>query len=121
MEGSRDDIIVSLLVSALLEKLSSQALRDFGSVWCVQSALQQLSDVLEKIQELLELAEQAQTKNILVKRCLRSLRDVAYRAEDILDVFIYEAHKEKDERYGGRKLASKQEADSKSQNQVQEA
>ncbi|XP_042476219.1 putative disease resistance RPP13-like protein 1 [Macadamia integrifolia] len=103
MEKISDDIIVSLLVAVLLEKLSSQALRDFGLVWCVLSELRTLSDVLENIQGLLNFAEQAQTKNHLVKHCLRNLRDVAYSAEDILDEFIYEARKEKDERYvGGR-------------------
>ncbi|XP_042490708.1 disease resistance protein RGA2-like [Macadamia integrifolia] len=104
MDRSSDDIIVSLFIAVLLDKLSSEALRDFGSVWCVKSELRAFSDVLGKIQELLKFAEQAQTKNILVKRCLRNLRDVAYQAEDILDEFIYEALKEKDERYGGRKV-----------------
>ncbi|XP_042498122.1 putative disease resistance protein RGA1 [Macadamia integrifolia] len=105
MERSRENIIVSLLVPVLLEKLSSQALMDFGSVWCVQSELLALSDVLGKIQELLKFAEYSQSKNILVKRCLRNLRDVAYRAEDILDEFMYEARKGKDERYqGGNKV-----------------
>ncbi|XP_043698632.1 putative disease resistance RPP13-like protein 1 [Telopea speciosissima] len=99
MERSRDDIIVSRLVAILVEKLSSQALRDFGLVWCVASELHTLSDVLENIQGLLNFAKQAQTKNHLVKHCLRNLRDVAYRAEDILDEFISEARKEKDERY----------------------
>ncbi|XP_042508190.1 putative disease resistance RPP13-like protein 1 [Macadamia integrifolia] len=93
MERSSDDIIVSLLVSVLLDKLSSQALKDFGSVWCVQSALRELSDVLGNIQQLLKFAEQAQTNNLLVKRCLRNLRDVAYQAQDIMDEFIYEALK----------------------------
>ncbi|XP_043694366.1 disease resistance protein RGA2-like [Telopea speciosissima] len=101
MERSNEDIIVSLRVAVLLDKLSSDALRDFGSVWCVQSELRVLSDLFGKIQELLKFAEQAQAKNILVKRCLRNLREAAYRAEDILDEFIYEACKEKDERYGG--------------------
>ncbi|XP_043694330.1 disease resistance protein RGA2-like [Telopea speciosissima] len=101
MERKNDDIIVSLHLAVLLDKLSSDALRDFGSVWWVQSELRVLSDLFEKIQELLKFAEQAQAKNILVKRCLRNLREVAYRAEDILDEFIYEACKEKDERYGG--------------------
>ncbi|XP_042484017.1 putative disease resistance protein RGA1 [Macadamia integrifolia] len=104
MEASSNHIIVSFLVSVLLDKLSSEALRDFGSVWCVESELRALSDVLQYIQELLEFAEQAQAKNILVKRCLRNLRDVCYRAQDILDEFIYEALEEKDERYGGKKL-----------------
>ncbi|XP_043694367.1 putative disease resistance protein RGA3 [Telopea speciosissima] len=102
--GSSDDIIVSHIVAVLLDKLSSEALRDFGSVWCVQSELRSLSDLLGKIQELLKFAEEAQTKNILVKRCLRNLRDVAYRAEDIMDEFIYEARKEKDERYEAGKV-----------------
>ncbi|XP_042508191.1 putative disease resistance RPP13-like protein 1 [Macadamia integrifolia] len=68
------------------------------------SELSALSGVLGKIQELLKFAEQAQAKNMLVKRWLRYLRDVGYRAEDILDEFIYEARKEKDKRYGGRKV-----------------
>ncbi|XP_043694383.1 putative disease resistance RPP13-like protein 1 [Telopea speciosissima] len=104
MEGSREDIIVSLHLPVLLDKLSSEALRDFGSVWCAQSELGALSDVLGKIQKLLKFAEQAQVRNILVKDCLRNLRGVAYRAEDILDEFIYEACYEKDERYGGGKV-----------------
>ncbi|XP_043694379.1 putative disease resistance RPP13-like protein 1 [Telopea speciosissima] len=104
MEGSREDIIVSLHLPVLLDKLSSEALRDFGSVWCAQSELRALSDVLGKIQKLLKFAEQAQARNILVKDCLRNLREVAYRAEDILDEFIYEGCYEKDERYGGGKV-----------------
>ncbi|XP_043694365.1 putative disease resistance protein RGA3 [Telopea speciosissima] len=101
MERSSEDIIVSIHVAVLLDKLSSEALRDFGSVWCGQSELRALSDVLEKIQKLLKFAEKAQARNILMKDCLRNLREVAYRAEDILDEFIYEACKLKDERYGG--------------------
>ncbi|XP_043694380.1 putative disease resistance RPP13-like protein 1 [Telopea speciosissima] len=69
-----------------------------------KSELGALSDVLGKIQKLLKFAEQAQVRNILVKDCLRNLREVAYRAEDILDEFIYEACYEKDERYGGGKV-----------------
>ncbi|XP_043694281.1 disease resistance protein RGA2-like [Telopea speciosissima] len=104
MEGSIEDIIVSLHVPVLLDKLSSKALRDLGSVWCAQSELRALSDVLGKIKKLLKFAEEAQARNILVKDCLRNLREVAYRAEDILDEFIYEACYEKDERYGGGKV-----------------
>ncbi|XP_042486095.1 putative disease resistance RPP13-like protein 1 [Macadamia integrifolia] len=105
MEGSRDDIIVSLLVSALLDKLSSsEALREFGSQWSVQPALRELSQVLKKIVKLLNFAEQAQMKNIVQKECLRNLRDVAYRAQDILDEFIYEAHKAHKEKDLGRKV-----------------
>ncbi|XP_042484015.1 disease resistance protein RGA2-like [Macadamia integrifolia] len=104
MEGSRDHIIVSLLVSALLEKLSSsEALREFGSQWSVQPALHELCEVLKKIEKLLKFAEQAQITNIVVKECLRHLRDVVYRARDILDEFIYEAHKaHKEKDLGGK-------------------
>ncbi|XP_043694331.1 disease resistance protein RGA2-like [Telopea speciosissima] len=104
METSRDDIFVTHHVAVLLDKLSSQALIDFGLVWCAKSELRALSDLFGKIQKLLRFAEKAQARNILVKDCLRNLREVAYRAEDILDEFIYEACKEKDERYGSGKV-----------------
>ncbi|XP_010247302.1 PREDICTED: putative disease resistance protein RGA1 [Nelumbo nucifera] len=92
-----EDVLVSLLVAALLDKLTSPALREFGITWGVEDELGELSDVLESIHDMLDLLENAQRENKVIKRYLMKLRGEAYHMDNILDELAYEVIRERNQ------------------------
>ncbi|XP_043688400.1 putative disease resistance protein RGA4 isoform X2 [Telopea speciosissima] len=95
----RADIVVSPTLQAILNKLDDPLLlQDFGSMWRVERELYKLYCTMERIKTILEVVENKQRKDELTKHCLEDLRSKAYYIDDVLDEFLTEIHKLRDDR-----------------------
>ncbi|KAJ4848723.1 hypothetical protein Tsubulata_050509 [Turnera subulata] len=84
------EIAVTFVVEEMLKKLASLALEGIDLAWGLKGKLQKLNDSLTFIQAVLHEAVERQGTEKSVKIWLQELRDVAYKAEDVLDEFGYE-------------------------------
>ncbi|XP_042488326.1 putative disease resistance protein RGA3 [Macadamia integrifolia] len=90
----RADIVVSPTVQAIINKLDHPLLqRKFGSTWGVERELQVLYRTMERIKAILQVVENKQMKDELLKLCLEDLRSEAYYLDDVLDEFLIETRK----------------------------
>ncbi|XP_042520583.1 putative disease resistance protein RGA3 [Macadamia integrifolia] len=96
---TRADIVVSPTVQAILNKLDDPLLlQDFGSMWCVERELYKLYCIMERIKTILEVVENKQRKDGLMKHFLEDLRSLVYYIDDVLDEFLTEIRKLRDDR-----------------------
>ncbi|XP_043694476.1 putative disease resistance protein RGA3 [Telopea speciosissima] len=100
---SGEDIIVSPSMQAILNKLEDPLLSDFGSMWGIEKELLELHRTAERIKAVLEVVENKQRNDGLLKLSLKDLRGEAYYTDDMLDEFLYESLKLQDERFRGKK------------------
>ncbi|XP_042488350.1 putative disease resistance protein RGA3 isoform X2 [Macadamia integrifolia] len=100
---SGEDIVVSPTVQAILNKLEQPLLIDFGSMWSIERELLELHRTAERIKAVLEVVENKQRNDGLLKLSLKELRDEAYYTDDMLDEFLYETLKLQGERIRGKK------------------
>ncbi|KAK9137839.1 hypothetical protein Sjap_008433 [Stephania japonica] len=75
----------------ILKLLTSKAIDEIKLVKGVKKEVEKLEAVAKKIQEVIEDAEKKQVDDVSVRQWLQDLKDVAYRAEDILDEITYES------------------------------
>lgn len=81
------ELVVSIVVPVLLEKLTSPELLVFLQREGLSSKIKTLTDNLKMIHTLLHDAELKQLSNNKVEKWLDELQDLAYDMEDILDEF----------------------------------
>ncbi|KAJ1688932.1 hypothetical protein LUZ63_013087 [Rhynchospora breviuscula] len=94
-------IAVSTLVKIVGEKLGSELLKEFNSLWDVKNDLQALESAISTIKDVLDNAEQYyQNNNIPVYNWLMKLKEVVYDVDNLLDKIYLEAEKEKAKSYG---------------------
>ncbi|KAJ4975935.1 hypothetical protein NE237_001041 [Protea cynaroides] len=92
-----------MFITAILNKLEDPLLvRDFGSMWCVERELYKLYCSMERINTILEVVENKQRKDGLMKHCLEDLRSEVYYIDDVLDEFLTEIRKLQDVRIQGK-------------------
>nr|DAD19488.1 TPA_asm: hypothetical protein HUJ06_020951 [Nelumbo nucifera] len=89
-----EDVVVSSLVQALLDKLCSNLLIDFGLNWGVEDELRDLCKILQLIYQIACVAEEMQMKDTCLKIFLGEIRNVVYRTTYTMDEFIYESHRQ---------------------------
>ncbi|KAK8661627.1 hypothetical protein V6N13_091225 [Hibiscus sabdariffa] len=73
-----------------MSKLISVASEQIVLAWGFKESLKRLGESLEMIKAFLQDAEERQTNNNSVKLWLETLKDIAYKADDVLDEFAYE-------------------------------
>uniref|UniRef100_A0A2N9HK86 Rx N-terminal domain-containing protein n=1 Tax=Fagus sylvatica TaxID=28930 RepID=A0A2N9HK86_FAGSY len=78
------------LAQKIIERLSSVAFEEIGSIWGVKGEFENLKNTFSTIQAVLQDAEQKQDTNNQVKDWLMKLRDVAYDADNVLSDFSTE-------------------------------
>ncbi|XP_026417169.1 disease resistance protein RGA2-like [Papaver somniferum] len=78
-------------VAEILKKLVSIVAQEIALTWGIEDELKKLERTLEMIQAVTVDAEKKQANDAAVRLWLRRLKDVAYDADDVLDVFSYEA------------------------------
>ncbi|XP_026432404.1 putative disease resistance protein RGA3 [Papaver somniferum] len=79
-------IFVSPIINFLITKALTYGADQLRLVWGVKGELKKLAHTLELIEAVLDDAENRQVEtNLLVKRWLEKLKDVAYDAGDVLD------------------------------------
>ncbi|OVA10669.1 hypothetical protein BVC80_59g63 [Macleaya cordata] len=84
------DILVSVLIEPLLNKLISITLKEINGVWGVKDELTKLHRTLVTIKAVLNVADKKQVEDEAVRLWLRDFNDVVYDIEDIFDEFEYE-------------------------------
>ena len=85
------------LAQKIIERLSSMAVEEIGSIWGVKDELQKLTETVSTIQAVLQDAEEKQEqeqelygmKN-QVRDWLMKLKDLAYDADDVMSAFSTE-------------------------------
>ncbi|KAJ9158849.1 hypothetical protein P3X46_024394 [Hevea brasiliensis] len=89
------DVIISVVIDTVINKLTSPGLLDSVGGAQVHSELEKLEKTLTKIKAVLADAEEKQISNRLVQIWLRELRDLVYDGEDIIDEFSLEGLRRK--------------------------
>ncbi|XP_054795571.1 putative disease resistance protein RGA1 [Prosopis cineraria] len=69
----------------LIGRLSSSAFREISRIYGVKSEIQRLQDTVGTVEAVLVDAEQRQQNDKLVKLWIRRLKQVLYKADDLLD------------------------------------
>ncbi|XP_054782255.1 putative disease resistance protein RGA1 [Prosopis cineraria] len=69
----------------LIGRLSSSAFREISRIYGVKSEIQRLQDTVATVEAVLVDAEQRQQNDKLVKLWIRRLKQVLYKADDLLD------------------------------------
>ncbi|KAL0918874.1 hypothetical protein M5K25_010920 [Dendrobium thyrsiflorum] len=87
--------ILSAFLPVILDKLISPAIQLVGAAFGTNEKLQKLKRILESIQSVLVDAEERQNSETFVKNWLSELTDLAYEAEDVLEVFDFEAQRKR--------------------------
>nr|DAD32187.1 TPA_asm: hypothetical protein HUJ06_011038 [Nelumbo nucifera] len=89
--ATTEDVVVSPLLQALLNKLNSSWMIKFGSDWGVDRQLNNLSRTLQDAYAMTSSTEDMQISDPRLKFLLKDMRQVVHKATCILDEFIYEA------------------------------
>ncbi|KAL2506929.1 putative disease resistance RPP13-like protein 1 [Abeliophyllum distichum] len=84
------DSVISATIEVTLEKLLAIATEEFNLVRGFKQDLENLTDSLLSIKEVLEDADKRQVNDGAVKRWFKKLQGVAYDADDVLDEIKYE-------------------------------
>lgn len=84
------DIVLSLLLEAVFEKLSSPVLEQLRDLYNLRENIKKLQHSLPKIQAFLEDAETRQATEKVVQIWLSNLKDIAYGSEDLWDELAVE-------------------------------
>ncbi|XVE74570.1 hypothetical protein DITRI_Ditri12bG0027700 [Diplodiscus trichospermus] len=85
------DVLISGLVSTIVDNLNSLFLKGIGIGWDLKTELENLRSTLSTIQAVLQDAEEKQLTSEAIKNWLGKLKDTSYNLEDILDEFKTEA------------------------------
>jgi hypothetical protein len=93
------------VVSGLLGKASNELVQSITRMWGIDDHRSKLERSLEYVQSLLADAEVKSETNLAVRTCMKALKAVAYKADDVLDDFQYEALRR--EAQSNRSIASK--------------
>ncbi|KAL4567496.1 hypothetical protein LXL04_023081 [Taraxacum kok-saghyz] len=89
------EIVLSALLTIVLEKLASETLKKIARSKRIGSELKKLKKSVDQIQALLNDASQQEVTNEAVKKWLNGLRHVAYDIDDLLEDLATEAiHRE---------------------------
>ena len=75
------------IVTHLLVKLGSSTFQELGLIYDIDKELTKLESTLSTIRDVLSDAEEKQETSHLVQEWMRKLKDVVYRADNVLDVF----------------------------------
>ena len=83
------------LAQKIIERLSSMAVDEIGSIWGVKDELQKLKETVSTIQAVLQDAEEKQEQELYgmknqVRDWLMKLKDLAYDADDVMSAFSTE-------------------------------
>jgi len=79
--------VISPLLSVVFQKLTSPILQEFAAAVGVHEELEKLRRTLLRIKSMLGDAEGRQIMDEALNSWLAALKDAAYDADDILDVF----------------------------------
>ncbi|XP_073313190.1 disease resistance protein RGA2-like [Primulina huaijiensis] len=80
------EALVSALMQTLIGNLNKALLRGVGLFWGIEDDLRRLESVFSTIQLVLQDAEGKQRNNLVLQNWLLKLKDIAYDAEDVLDL-----------------------------------
>nr|DAD32185.1 TPA_asm: hypothetical protein HUJ06_011036 [Nelumbo nucifera] len=89
--ATTEDVVVSPLLQALLNKLDSSRMIKFISDWGVDQQLNNLFRTLQDAYAMASSTEDMQISDPRLKFILKDMREVVHKATCILDEFIYEA------------------------------
>ncbi|XP_023882414.2 putative disease resistance protein RGA1 [Quercus suber] len=95
------DLLLSALVSTVVENLSTSALKEFGLAWGLGAELDKLKSTMSTIKSVLKDAEEKQWNSEAIRDWLGKLKDGARDADNVLDEFATEALIRKVEREKG--------------------
>ncbi|KAL4388793.1 hypothetical protein GQ457_09G022390 [Hibiscus cannabinus] len=84
------EALLGAIVEKVMSKLISVASEQIVLACDFKESLKRLGESLEMIKAFLQDAEERQTNNNSVKLWLETLKDIAYKADDVLDEFAYE-------------------------------
>jgi hypothetical protein len=93
------------VVSGLVGKASNELVQSITRMWGIDNNRSRLERSLVYVQSLLADAEVKSETNPAVRTCMKALKAVAYKADDVLDGFQYEALRR--EAQSNRSIASK--------------
>ncbi|CAL2267849.1 unnamed protein product [Prunus armeniaca] len=82
--------VVTFGVQEIVKKVASLAEHEFRLLWGFQGEVTKLRELLSRIQDMLQDAEQSQGRGKAVERWVKDLEDIAYDADDVLDDYGYE-------------------------------
>ena len=100
------EFVLSVVAEGILAKAISLASEHIGSASGFKEELGKLEESLTKIQAVLHDAEKRQVSDESVKIWLLQLKDVAYKADNVLDEFGYEILRQKGESQKRNKVRS---------------
>ena len=80
------EFVLSVVAEGILAKAMSLASEHIGFVWGFKEELGKLQVSFTKIQALLHDAERRQVSDESVRIWLQELKDVAYEADNVLDI-----------------------------------
>ena len=98
------EFVLSVVAEGILAKAMSLASDHIGSAWGFKEELRKLQVSLTKIQAVIHDAEKRQVSDESVKIWLLQLKDVAYKADNVLDKFGYEILRRKVESQKRKKV-----------------
>ncbi|XP_026424775.1 disease resistance protein RGA2-like [Papaver somniferum] len=84
--------------AGILNKVVDAVAREIDMEWGVEDDLQKLQNTVEMVLAKIVDAEQKHGKNNELRCWLKSLKDIAYEADDIMDSFSYEAMRRQHEK-----------------------
>uniref|UniRef100_A0A2N9GJD8 Rx N-terminal domain-containing protein n=1 Tax=Fagus sylvatica TaxID=28930 RepID=A0A2N9GJD8_FAGSY len=100
------ELVLSVVAEGIMAKVMSLTSEHISSAWGFKEELRKLRESLTKIQAVLNDAEKRQVSDESVRIWLLELKDVAYRADNVLDVFGYEILRQKVETQNKKKVRS---------------
>ncbi|KAL2254504.1 UNVERIFIED_CONTAM: putative disease resistance protein RGA1 [Sesamum indicum] len=83
------EIILTPLLQVIFEKLANPVLQKFADYWELEERFKKLQRILPIAQAVIQDAEARQTTDKAVRIWLTELKDAAYKAEDLLEEFMY--------------------------------
>ncbi|KAK9020166.1 hypothetical protein V6N11_054657 [Hibiscus sabdariffa] len=85
-----DEALLGAIVEKVMSKLISIASEQIVLALGFKESLKRLGESLEMIKAFLQDAEERKTNNNSVKLWLETLKDIAYKVDDVFDEFAYE-------------------------------
>ncbi|XP_026424767.1 putative disease resistance RPP13-like protein 1 [Papaver somniferum] len=92
--------ILTIGAAGIVNKLVDSVSREIGMTWGVKDDLKKLLNTLEMILSKIVDAELKQEKSNDLRLWLKSLKDIAYDVDDVMDSLSYEAMRRQHERDG---------------------
>ncbi|PIM97613.1 hypothetical protein CDL12_29917 [Handroanthus impetiginosus] len=83
------EIILTPFLQVIIEKLAHSALQKIADLWEPEDRFKKLQSVLPMAQAVIQDAEERQMTDKAVRIWLRRLRDAAWKADDLLEEFMY--------------------------------